>query len=172
MHDELTKVDILKMKEELESLYARMPELRENVRVTRGFGDLSENDEYKTAKREINAVKRRTRYLENMIKTAVVIDTAGEEGKTALFDFIHIAYPEPDVESEEWERRTVRVVTTLRNDVFNDCISKESPVGRALLGRAAGEVVTVSPEGRPSYLIKIESFEKGEDDPDLPIAAY
>ena len=172
MHDELTKVDIEKMQEELKDLYGRLPALMEDVRVARAHGDLSENDEYKTAKREINAARRRIRYLENMIQTAVIIDTASEEGKTGLFDYIHISYPEPGVPEEEWETRVVRVVTTLRNDVLNDCISKESPVGKALVGREEGEIVTITPSGRPSYQIRIDSFEKGEDDRNLPISSF
>ena len=87
MHDELTQVDINKMKEELEHrrLVLR-PQLIEEVKVARSFGDLSENFEYKAAKREKNRNDSRIRYLENMIKTARVIDAAPSGEGIGLFD--------------------------------------------------------------------------------------
>ena len=75
MNDELTAVDIRKMQEELE--YRRIelrPKLIEDVKTAREFGDLSENFEYKSAKREKNRNDSRIRYLERMIKTAKVIE--------------------------------------------------------------------------------------------------
>ena len=71
MNDELTAVDIRKMQEELE--YRRIelrPKLIEDVKTAREFGDLSENFEYKSAKREKSRNDSRIRYLERMIKTA------------------------------------------------------------------------------------------------------
>ena len=82
MHDELTKIDIQKMQEELEHRRNVLrPQLIEEVKVARGFGDLSENFEYKAAKREKNHNDSRIRYLERMIATAVVIgtDSAADE---------------------------------------------------------------------------------------------
>ena len=75
MHDELTQVDIDKMKEELtHRIQVLRPQLIEEVKVARSFGDLSENFEYKAAKREKNRNDSRIRYLENMIRTAKVIE--------------------------------------------------------------------------------------------------
>ena len=77
MYDELTAVDIRKMQEEVD--YRRLelrPRLLEDVKTAREFGDLSENFEYKAAKREKNRNDSRIRYLERMIKTAKVIDAA------------------------------------------------------------------------------------------------
>ena len=74
MHDKLTANDIKKMQEELD--YRRlelMPEIIEEVKRTRAFGDLSENYEYKAAKQAQNKNRSRMRYLEGMIKTASVI---------------------------------------------------------------------------------------------------
>ena len=80
MHDELTREDIRKMKEELD--YRRlelMPGLIEEVKRTRAFGDLSENYEYKAAKQAQNQNRSRMRYLEGMIKTAKIIDDTSDE---------------------------------------------------------------------------------------------
>ncbi len=166
MHDELTKIDIQKMQEELAYRRTLIPGLREEVRRTKEYGDLSENDEYRCAKREYNANKSRMRYLERMIETAVVIDIQSREGCVGLFDEVEIYYPEDD------ETRVIRIVTTLRNDVLNDCISKESPFGRAVLGRREGETVLVRVNDKVSYPVEIRSIRKGKDDPNLPISGY
>jgi transcription elongation factor GreA len=164
MHDELTQVDIQKLREELEYRRTLVPALREEVKRTREYGDLSENDEYKSAKREYNKNKSRMRYLENMIETAVVIEVKSEDGVVGLFDLVDIYYPEDD------EERTVRIVTTLRNDVLSDCISKESPFGKALLGHKEGETVTVQVNDKVSYPVLIRKVTRGEDDGSLPLA--
>lgn len=166
MHDELTKVDIEQMQKELEYRRSLVPGLREEVKRTREYGDLSENDEYRSAKRDYNKNKSRMRYLEGMIETAVIISTDSAADAVGLFDKVEIYYPEDD------ETRTVRIVTTLRNDVFSDNISKESPFGRALLGAKVGQTVTVQVNEKSSYPVKVVSITKGEDDPNLPISSY
>ena len=171
MHDELTKEDLRKMQEELD--YRRlelMPGLIEEVKRTRAFGDLSENFEYKAAKQELNKNKGRIRYLENMIRTAVVIDEtggkAGREGGIALYDKVVVYLPE-DRETEE-----LQIVTTMRKDPLHGLISNESPVGRALLGRRVGETVHVQVDASYGYDMVINSVEKGTDDGSIPLNTY
>lgn len=166
MRDELTAVDIQKMREEIEERIALRPKLKEAVKAARDLGDLSENDEYRSAKREMNRNNSRIRYLESMIRTAVVISTDSAADEAGLFDRLTIYYPEDE------EERVIRIVTTLRNDVFNDCISKESPVGKALLGKKVGDVVTVRVNDTVSYPIKLLAIEKCSDDDSLPIMKY
>ena len=166
MNDELTMVDIEKMKEELSRREAMMPDLRAEVKRTRELGDLSENDEYKTAKREINENKRRMRYLETMIKTAKIITTDSAADEVGLFDEVEVYIPKKD------ETKKVRIVTTLRNDVFTNNISKESPFGKAVLGAKAGQTVTVTVNEKNSYEVKILSIKKGEDDASLSIGSF
>ena len=73
MYDELTQVDIDKMKAEIDyRMTVLRPKLLEDVKTAREWGDLSENFEYKAAKREKNRNDSRIRYLERMIKTAKV----------------------------------------------------------------------------------------------------
>lgn len=110
--------------------------------------------------------RSRIRYLERMIETAVVIEVKSEEGKVCLFDKVTVRYPDED------ETEVVRIVTTLRNDVFTNNISKESPFGKALLGKAVGDKVTVTGGNGSSYIVEILAIEKGEDDPGLPISEY
>lgn len=163
MHDELTVIDIQKMKDEIAERQKLMPGLLAEVSRTREYGDLSENAEYKCAKAELNANKRRIRFLENMIKTAVIISTDTREDVVGIFDVIEVYLPEDD------EKETYRIVTTTRNNVFTNNISKESPFGKAVLGHRVGDVVTVVVNEKYSYPVKILSIKKGEDDPDLPI---
>ena len=98
MHNELTRMDIQKMKEELD--YRRItlsPRLLEEVKTARGFGDLSENFEYKAAKQEKNKNERRIRYLENMIKTARIIEDHSASDAVGLYDKVTV-YLEEDGE--------------------------------------------------------------------------
>ena len=167
MNDELTAVDIKKMQEEVE--YRRLtlrPQLIEDVKTAREFGDLSENFEYKAAKREKNRNDSRIRYLERMIKTAKVIDTDSKPDEIGLFDKV-VIYIE-----EDEEEQTIRLVTTLRQNALQGLISKESPVGKAVMGRKAGERVLVEVSPTYSYYIQIRTVEKGADDDSLPISSY
>jgi transcription elongation factor GreA len=95
MYDELTAVDIKKMQEEIDyRANVLRPKLIEDVKTARAFGDLSENFEYKAAKREKNRNDSRIRYLENMIKTASVISGASAAETVGLFDQVEIYYEE------------------------------------------------------------------------------
>src|SRR5574344_711965 len=111
MNDELTREDIKKMQAELD--YRRlelMPELIEEVKRTRAFGDLSENFEYKAAKQAQNKNRSRIRYLEGMIKSATVISDVSAEDEVGLFDKVEIYMP------ADKETDVIQVVTTVRCD--------------------------------------------------------
>ena len=167
MYDELTEVDIQKMKEELaHRVQVLRPQLIADVQTARAFGDLSENFEYKCAKQEKNRNDSRIRYLERMIKTAKIITVDAGEDTVGLFDKV-VVYHE-----KLGREMTLRVVTTLRSDAGKGLISKESPVGTALLGRKAGDRVHVKAGGGVEYDMEIRSIEKGEDDASLEIRKY
>ena len=167
MHNELTKMDLKKMQEELD--YRRItlrPQLLEEVKVARSFGDLSENFEYKAAKRDKNKNESRIRFLENMIKTAVVIDGTAAGDGVALFDKVTFY-----LEEEETEE-TIQLVTTLRQDALKGLISKESPVGKALLGHQVGDRVCIHVSDSYHYYVQIRKIEKTGEDPDSPISTF
>ena len=162
MFDELTQVDIDKMKEELEyRITVVRPEILEDVKLARSHGDLSENAEYHAAKRERGKNESRIRYLRNMIKTAKVIEAKSEEGKVGLFDTVTYYIEEDDAEEQ------VRIVTSLRRDPFVNIISKESPLGSALMGAKVGDRIKVTVNETYSYYIVVRKIEKGEDDADF-----
>ena len=68
--------------------------------------------------------------------------------------------------------RTITLVTTLRQDALKGWISKESPVGRAVLGAKVGDRVYVDMGGGKGYYVRITSIEKGQDDGSIPIGSF
>ena len=167
MHNELTKIDLDKMKQELD--YRRIelrPQLLEEVKVARGFGDLSENFEYKAAKREKNRNESRIRFLENMIRTARVYEDKSDANSIGLYDKVTLWLPE-DEEEEVWQ-----IVTTVRQDPLNGLISKESPAGKALLGKKVGDAVHIQVDKDFGYQVVIRAIEKGADDGSVELNAF
>ncbi len=167
MHDELTRVDLEKMQQELEYRETElMPKILEDVKFARSFGDLSENFEYKAAKQEQRKNMSRIRYLKQMIASAVVIEVDSAADVVGLFDRVCLF-----LEDEE-EETTVRFVTTLRQNSLEGLISKESPLGQAVLGHRAGERVYVRVSDDYGYWAQIRSIEKGQDDESLDIRSF
>ncbi len=167
MYDELTEVDIKKMEEEIEYRESVLaPELRAEMRRTREFGDLSENAEYKEAKREKRKNEGRIRYLKNMIRTAKIIEISTDKDTVGLFDKIKIYNEKLGAEKD------IQIVTTLRQNAMLGYISKESPLGAAVLGHKVGERVLVRVNDTMSYYVVIRALEKGADNEELPISGY
>ena len=167
MYNELTEVDIQKMQEEIEyRLRVVRPKCVEDLKTARGFGDLSENYEYKAAKQEKNQNERRIRFLENMIRTAVVISDQSQADTVGLFDKVTIRLADDDVDE------TYQVGTTMRQDALRGRISKESPVGKALLGRRVGERFHIQVSERYGYDAVVRAIEKSEDDGSAPLNRF
>ena len=163
MKNQLTEMDIKKMKEEIEHRkVVLMPELIAEVQLTRSYGDLSENFEYKAAKQALNRNKSRIRYLEKMIRNSEIIEDLSSSDEVGLYDLLEILFV------EDGETEAVQIVTTVRCNPLESRISNESPLGKALLGRKLGERVTVSSENG-SYAVEIKSIKKGEDDGSAPL---
>ena len=167
MHNELTAVDIRKMEEEIEYReQVLMPQIIKDVQTARAFGDLSENYEYKAAKQEQRKNWSRIRYLKQMVASAVVIEDESADNEAGLFDTLKIY-----LEDEE-EEMVIRLVTTLRQNPLEGLISKESPLGKALMGRRVGDRVQVQVSDTYSYYCRVLSITKGEDDESLNISRF
>lgn len=167
MHNELTQKDLKIMREELDHRRIELrPKLLEAVKEARGFGDLSENFEYKAAKQEKNRNESRIRYLENMIRTAHVISERSAADAVGLYDAATV-YLE-----DEGDTETYRVVTTMRQDALHGLISKESPMGKALLGRRVGERFRVEVNEKYGYWAEVKTIEKSTDDGSIPINRF
>ena len=167
MNNELTQIDIDKMRAELEERQFKiLPELIEEVKRTRAFGDLSENYEYKAAKQAQNRCKSRIRYLERMIASAKLIEDHSASDEVGLYDRVELYLPEDD------ESEFIQVVTTVRCDPLSGLISKESPLGKAVLGKKVGDKIFVRVSESYGYDAIVRSIEKGADDGSAPILQY
>ena len=167
MFDELTRVDVKKMEEEI--LYRQTvlaPKLMAEMRRTREFGDLSENAEYKEAKREKRRNEGRIRYLENMIRTAKIIEIEGDADTVSLFDYVTI------LNEKIGKEKRIQIVTTLRQNATLGYVSKESPLGSCLMGMKVGERAYVKVSEEVGYYVTVKKIEKGTDNEDLPISGY
>ena len=167
MYDELTQVDIDKMKAELEDRRLNIrPKIMEDVKTARAFGDLSENYEYKAAKDAQRRNDSRMRYLEKMIATAKVVDVKQKADAVNLFSKVTM------FNEKLGREQTIRIVTTIRQDALKGLISKESPVAKALMGHRVGDRVEIVVSPEMKYTVEIHAIEQGEDDASLAISSF
>lgn len=161
MFNELTKSDIKKMQEEIEYRKCVVrKEALEDVKDARAHGDLSENFEYHAAKKVKNQNEGRIRYLERMIRTAVVIEDDSAADEIGINDTVEILIVEDD------EIETYKLVTTVRGDSLNGLISVESPMGKALRGHKVGDKVSVKVNETYSYDVIVQKIVKSDDEND------
>lgn len=161
MHNELTETDIKKMQEEIEyrKLVVRKQAL-EAVKEARAHGDLSENFEYHAAKKDKNQNESRIRYLERMIKTAVVISDESKEDEVGMNNTVTVYFEEDD------ETETFKLVTTVRGNSLKGLVSIESPIGKAILGHKVNDRVYVAINEKSGYYIVIKEIDKTTDGDD------
>lgn len=162
MFNELTQKDIDAMKAEVEHRKCVVrKELLEDVKTARAHGDLSENFEYKAAKQAKNQNESRIRYLERMIKTAVLVSDSSRDDEVGINKVVSL-YFEDDDEVEDF-----KVVTTVRGNSLKNLISTESPIGKAVLGHKVGDRVQVMMENGASYYVEIRSIQKDDSEESL-----
>lgn len=144
----LTSEGFLELEEELNELKnVRRPRVIEAIKDARAQGDLSENADYDAARTEQAEVEGRIKELEFMLANATII----EKKDSHLIDVgstVTISYVEDD------EEEVYHIVGRMEADPFENKISNESPIGKAILGKKEGDMVEIaSPTG--SYQIKI-----------------
>lgn len=167
MYNELTAVDIKKMKEEIRYRTVELrPKLSDDVKEARSLGDLSENAEYRSARRAFGRNESRIRFLQKMIRTAKVISTESAPDEVGLFDRVEVIY------EDTGEIEVIRLSTTTRLDLNHSVYSKESPFGKAILGHKVGDRIMVKVSEDNSYFVTIKSITKGEDDENIPLNGY
>lgn len=144
----LTAEGYLKIEEELNELKTvKRPQIIEAIKDARAQGDLSENADYDAARSDQAECEARIKELEYMIDHAKIIEGPAE-GSVGVGSTVKIAYIE-DEEEEEY-----KIVGSLEANPFENRISNESPIGKAVLNKKVGDIVSVeSPNG--SYEIKI-----------------
>jgi len=161
MKNQLTKQDMQKIKEEIKhrKLVVRKEAL-EAVKEARAHGDLSENFEYHAAKKDKNRNESRIRYLEQMLKNAVLVEDKSREDEVGLNNIVTVYF------EEDREVETFKLVTSIRGNSLEKRVSTESPIGRALLGRKEGERVFVKMGENGGYHLVIRGIEKTDDESD------
>lgn len=150
MHNRLTEENMKKLQEELDfRLTVKRAEIAKEKLVAAAHGDRSENAEYKEACANYRENDNRIQYLMTMISTATVIDDEHSDntklntnGK-AKVKFI-----------EDGDEAIITLVTTMDLDPENMCISIESDLGKALLGKKTGDIVKVNAPG-DDYSVEI-----------------
>ena len=167
MREKLTKSDVEKIREEIEHRkLVERKELIEAVKEARSHGDLSENFEYHAAKKEKNRNESRIRYLERMLKTAVIVEDESKEDEIGLNNTVEV-YCEDDEEVE-----TYRIVTSVRGSSLNGLVSIESPLGKALLGHKEGDRVFIKVNDDFGYYAIVKKVIKTQSEDEDHIRSF
>lgn len=167
MREKLTKSDVEKIREEIEHRkLVERKELIEAVKEARSHGDLSENFEYHAAKKEKNRNESRIRYLERMLKTAVIVEDESKEDEIGLNNTVEV-YCEDDEEVE-----TYRIVTSVRGSSLNGLVSIESPLGKALLGHKEADRVFIKVNDDFGYYVIVKKVIKTQSEDEDHIRSF
>jgi len=137
---------------EIDELWRKTrPMVVREVQEAAALGDRSENAAYIYGKKRLRRIDSRLRYLKNKVATVVPVDLATQK-PTPHIRFGAVVV----VEDEDGERRTYRLVDKEESEPKAGRISVQSPVGRALMGKEAGDAVVVR---RPSGPMELEIVE-------------
>ena len=143
------------LKKELDySKTTRADEIAELIKEARGFGDLSQNSEYDEAKNEQGKLYSRIAELEDILLHAVIVDESEmDSDKISIGCLVTVTNMDTRKQLPAY-----KIVGSQEADVMSRAISEDSPFGKALMGRKAGEEVTVeAPRGVIHYRVdKIE----------------
>lgn len=165
--EQLTESDVKRIEEEINhrKLVVR-PAALKALKEARAMGDLSENFEYYAAKRDNNLNNSRIRFLEKMLRTAVIISDKSGADEVGMNNTVDVYFEEDDC------TETYRIVTSIRGNSQRGLISNESPLGKALLGHKVGDRVLVEVNADYSYYVVIRRLEKTGDSADDRLKQY
>ena len=148
------------LQEELNYLKTtRSDEVAEQIKVARGFGDLSENSEYDEAKNEQGKLYSRIAELEEILQHVVIVDESN-----APTNVVTIGCKVTVADKNGNTMPAYRIVGSQESDPMNGFISEESPFGKDLVGAKEGDTVTVeAPSGAIVYTVqKIERYRRAD----------
>lgn len=167
MREKLTKSDVEKIEAEIEhrKLVVRKEAIAA-VKEARAHGDLSENFEYHAAKKDKNSNESRIRYLEKMLKNAIIVDESSKEDEVGINNTVEL-YMEDDDETE-----TYRLVTSVRGSSLNGLISIDSPLGKAVFGRKLNDRVYIKVNDSYGYYAIIKKIIKTNDEKEDQIRRF
>ncbi len=153
----MTQVGFDKLMAELEDLTkVQLPEIIAKVAEARSHGDLKENSEYHAARERQGHIQDKIKYVEDRLGAAQVIEVTGDTDSIMFGSKVTTVDPDDADDEDEYEVYTL--VGQDEADPTDGMISVTSPMGQALLGKKAGDTVSVTaPAG--SYELKIIAFE-------------
>ncbi len=142
----LTKDGKAELEAELKSLIAQRPAIADRIATARAFGDLSENEEYSSARAEQKQVENRILEIEDILKSATIIRAASHD-KVAMGATVTV--------SINGKNSTYSIVGAVEADPLNGRISDVSPIGKALMGKKVDAEFEL-PNGNKGKIISIE----------------
>jgi len=142
--------------QELKYLWkVKRPQVTRAVSEAAALGDRSENAEYKEGKRELRSIDRRLQFLMKRLDELQIVHYApSQEGKVYFGAYV-------ELENEQTEQATYRVVGPDEIDVTNNHITIDSPVARALIGKQVDdEVIVKTPKGDKVWFVNKIFYKK------------
>lgn len=132
-----------KLESELEELISvKRKEVIERIKIARGFGDLSENSEYESAKDEQAFIEGRINNLQHMLQNVEIIDDSNVNNDEVALGRSVVFKELPAGAEEEYT-----IVGKVESDPFSGKISNESPIAQALIGKKVGDKVSIDTPG-------------------------
>ena len=141
----LTKAGKEKLEAELAELKAERPAITERIATARAFGDLSENEEYSSARAEQKLAETRIQEIEEVLKNAKII-RARTSNKVTMGSTVTVKIGN--------KKQTFTIVGPVEANPLEGRISNESPIGAALIGRKVDEEYPL-PNGKTGKVVEI-----------------
>ena len=143
---DLTKEGKSELEKELKERVAEREPIKEKIATARAFGDLSENEDYSAARNEQKLNERRIAEIEDILKNAKVIANRGHE-KVGMGAKVTV--------SLSGKKYTYSIVGPVEANPLEGRISDQSPIGKAILGKRAGDEY-VLPNGNKGKIVSVE----------------
>ena len=155
-YQEMTAAGYRQIEDQIETLKKQRPEKITRLKAARALGDLSENTEYSTAKRELRHLESRLRYLNKQLTYAKVI-TPKDTGKVGMGSTVELQYDDDN------ETETYTLVGRQEADILKGKLAFDSPLGKAITGLGVDDfAMVVAPQGE--YRVKIVSVKVNPDE--------
>lgn len=142
----LTHKGLENIKKELAEFLSQRVKIAERIKQARELGDLSENAEYQTAREEQDRLEARISELEHVVANTQIIRKPRSDGHVRLGSLVKL-------KSAAGKAKQYQVVGTMEADPLHGKISDESPIGKALLGKAVGDKVVIKNSPPTTYKI-------------------
>lgn len=147
----LTQEGLDELKKELESLLAERNKITESIKIAKEFGDLNENSEYQAARADQELNESRIDEIEHILQNYELIKLNNKSAKVQLGSRVTL-------KNEKNVVKELQIVGTVEADPLNGKISDESPIGKALMGKAKNDTVEVGPETERTVYSIVDIF--------------